>query len=484
MKTNLFKINKQIREMRKENFKYINASMQSINSLLGISSAIINIPTIGYKDGIGFLSKKNNVFILDIETKQSFRHDFKKQLYIEISRDDNVYTANSGLFIGETPQFEKVNLKYTIELHKITSGICSSDMYYRIVLQTEDNILLPFQMPVQVFNWENACCTGMMKTTINNVGFDIFEITFQKTKYMIIDCNEKSNVENFYDYVLSILVSIGFLTSRFIQDDCCILASNDIEYKFIDYIEYRSLRKSIKMPFRFLDNNSFNYFDLVEAKKHLDDMPAILQNHFDNMVNLCYSNVEILNSLFMFIVSSNYPLDTKPACVSVAMEGMCGYIMEQNKNRVNPIKDKSLAKRFKHELFLLLSKYENEISTNSPEGLTILKRKIENINSPTNQEKLIKPFELMQLELKEYEKTAIKNRNNFLHSNLEYELGRDIKERDSIAHQLFFTCCVLDRLFYELVLKLIKYDGKMVNNIKAFEHIFGEMPDENILIQL
>jgi hypothetical protein len=484
MKTNPVKTNERIREMRRRNFKHINASLQHINSLLSISSAIINIPAIGYKDGIGFLSKKNNVFILDIETKQSFRHDFKKQLYIEISHDNNVYIANNGLFISENPQFEKLNLKYTIELHKITSGACLSDMYYRIVLQIEDSILLPFQMPVQAFNWENACCTGMIKTTINNVGFDIFEIISQKTKYIIIDCNEKSNIEKFYNHVISILVSIGFLTSRFIQDGCCILASDNIEFKYIDYIEYRSLRKNIKMPFRFLDNNSFNYFDLAEAEKHLDDMPAILQNHFDNMVNLCYNNVEILNSLFIFIASSDYPLDTKPACVSVAMEGLCGYIMEQNKDRVNPIKDKSLAKRLKDELFLLLSKYENEISTDSPEGLTILKRKIENINSPTNRDKLVKPFELMQLKLKEYEKTAIKNRNNFLHSNLEYELGRDIKEQDSIAHQLFFTCCVLDRLFYELVLKLIKYDGKIVNNIKALEHIFGEMPDENMLIQL
>lgn len=476
--------NERIREMRKRNFKYINATMLNINALVSVSTALVNIPTIDYKNGLGVLSKKHNKFSLDIETKQSFRHDFKKQLYIEFSHDDKVYTANNGLFTSEIPQFEKVNLKYTIDLHNIFSGACTDNMYYRIVFQKENNIFFRFQMPVQAFNWENASCSGMIKTNIENIGFDIFEITFQKQNCLIIDCNEKLNIDKFYNYVLSILVSIGFLTSYFIQDDCCIIASKDIEYKNVDYLEYRSLRESIKMPFRFLDDNSFNYFDETEAEKHLDDMPSIRQNHFDNIVNLCYKNKEILNCLFIFIVSSNYPLDTQPACISVALEGLCGFIMEQNKNRVNPIRDKSIAKKIKEEFFNILSKYKKEISINSPDGFSILTTKIENINSPTNKDKLLKPFELLQLTLKEYERTAISNRNNFLHSNLEYVLGREIKEQSSIPHQLYFTCCVLDKLFYELVLKLIEYDGKIVNNIKALEHIFGDMPDENILIQL
>jgi hypothetical protein len=53
-----------------------------------------------------------------------------------------------------------------------------------------------------------------------------------------------------------------------------------------------------------------------------------------------------------------------------------------------------------------------------------------------------------------------------------------------MAHQIFFICNVLSRLFYKLFLKLIKYDGNIVNNIKINENIFGNIYDESVLMKI
>jgi len=350
-----------------------------------------------------------------------------------------------------------------------------------MVLPVESNILSSFFLPMQSFNWENASCFGLIKTHINNCLYDIFEVSYNGLFYLFIDCSSKSNINDFYNQTISILVSLGFFTSFFRQEECFILGSLDKEYHSIEFIEYRSLRESITIPFRFFDNISYFIFDTKEVVSKIDDLPKIQQEPFDNLVNLCYNNPDILNCLFVFIASSCYPLDTKPACLAVVMEGICNYILNQNEERLNPIKEKKVAKEIRKKIIDLLNTYKDKIDIY--DFSTLLKR-IDNLNQPTNTEKLKRPYELLGIKLKDYEIKAIENRNNFLHANLQFEIGRNIENSDSIAHQLFFTCHVLDRLFYKLILKLINYNGTIINNIKINEYIFGSIPDENSLIKL
>ena len=441
----------------------------------------MNIPAIDHKEGLAILEKNNNSFMLNIETKKSLTDVFNKQFYIEMSKNGQEYTSENALFRKERPQFSKHNLKYTLELNNIIRGKLINDLHFRMVLPVESNILSSFFLPMQSFNWENASCFGLIKTHINNCLYDIFEVSYNGLFYLFIDCSSKSNINDFYNQTISILVSLGFFTSFFRQEECFILGSLDKEYHSIEFIEYRSLRESITIPFRFFDNISYFIFDTKEVVSKIDDLPKIQQEPFDNLVNLCYNNPDILNCLFVFIASSCYPLDTKPACLAVVMEGICNYILNQNEERLNPIKEKKVAKEIRKKIIDLLNTYKDKIDIY--DFSTLLKR-IDNLNQPTNTEKLKRPYELLGIKLKDYEIKAIENRNNFLHANLQFEIGRNIENSDSIAHQLFFTCHVLDRLFYKLILKLINYNGTIINNIKINEYIFGSIPDENSLIKL
>jgi len=468
-------------EINKKNLKCLLPSLDALSEILNITSCIVNIPAIDHKDGLATLAKNKNGFLLDIETKKLLTDEFNKQFNIEMSKNGQEYTSENVLFRKEKHQFNKHNLKYTLELKNIIKGNLKNDLYFRMVLPVESHILCSFLLPLQPFNWEKASCYGLIKTHINNYIYDIFEVSYNELFYLFIDCSSKSNINNFYNQTISILVSLGFFTSFFRQDECFILGSLDNEYHAVEFIEYRSLRESITIPFRFLDNNSYDIFDIKEVARQIVNMPTIQQEPFDALVNLCYNNPEILNCLFVYIASSCYPLDTRPACLAVVMEGICNYILKQNEERLNPIKEKKIAKEIREKIIDLIKAYKEIIDRD--DFITLIKR-IDNLNQPTNTEKLKRPYELLGIKLKDYEIKAIENRNNFLHANLQFEIGRDIKNSSSTAHQLFFTCNVLDRLFYKLVLKLINYKGTMLNNIKILEHIFGSIPDENSLIKL
>jgi len=468
-------------EINKKNLKCLLPSLDALSEILSISSCIVNIPAIDHKDGLAFLSKNNNNFMLDIETKRPMTDEFKKQFQIVMSTKGQEYISENVLFRKEKPQFNKNNLKYTLELNNIIKGNPKNDLFFRMVLPVEIDILCAFFLPMQSFNWEKESRFGLIKTHINNCIYDIYEVSYNKLFYLFIDCSSKSNINDFYNQSISILVSLGFFTSFFIQDECFILGSSDKEYHTIEFIEYRSLRDSITIPFRFLDNNSYDIFDIKEAASQIVNTPKIQQEPFDALVNLCYNNQDIFNCLFVYIASSCYPLDTRPACLAVVMEGICNYILKKDEERLNPIKDKEVAKEIRKKIIVLLDGYKDIIDKD--DFLTLLKR-IDNLNQPTNNEKLLRPYELLGIKLKSYEIKAIENRNNFLHANLQIKIGRDIDNSSSIAHQLFFTCNVLERLFYKLVLKLINYKGTMLNNIIINEHIFGKIPDEKSLIEL
>jgi hypothetical protein len=210
-------------------------------------------------------------------------------------------------------------------------------------------------------------------------------------------------------------------------------------------------------------------------------MPSITQDCLNNLVNLVYTNDTIQNCLFVYIVANDNPLDTQPACISVALEGLCNVVSQANEDRTNPIKDKSLARELTQKLMEVVQGYEDKIGA---EGIEIIKRNIARVNSPTNIDKLIKPFGIMGYSLKKYEITAIGNRNNFLHGRIAVKVDKEIENKESLIYQINFTTAILKKLFYILLLKYIGYSGTIINNIKVDENIFGKQDDEDILIRL
>ena len=87
--------------------------------------------------------------------------------------------------------------------------------------------------------------------------------------------------------------------------------------------------------------------------------------------------------------ASRTSLTIMPAAFSVALESMTDLLVTENEAVFAPIPDKAPAKELRNALQAVVDQFAPRIGA---EGALIVKNKINNLNSPTNRNQLIKPF--------------------------------------------------------------------------------------------
>jgi len=105
----------------------------------------------------------------------------------------------------------------------------------------------------------------------------------------------------------------------------------------------------------------------------------------------------------------------------------------------------------------VLNKFKNNPNIN----IDILLKRIENFNSPTNQDKLLKIFEIYDIKLSNEDLKAIKSRDLFLHGNFNKFLN-DIYSTEEVC-LLYLLTLRLYFLIIKLILKISKCDFYILN---------------------
>jgi len=142
----------------------------------------------------------------------------------------------------------------------------------------------------------------------------------------------------------------------------------------------------------------------------------------------------------------------KGALYSVAIEALTEYLVSETPEPFKPISNKAEAKKLISSLMAVLDASKSTIDIN---GYTILSKKIANINSPTNRDKLEKPFELAKIELLPDDLEALDKRNDYLHGREPLEGGTRYDLEQIALH--------LHTLISHLILKHIGYSGHLIN---------------------
>lgn len=168
--------------------------------------------------------------------------------------NDTIYSSDDALVtsISFLPFF-----KYEVSVSNIYKGNKSN--YYRIALPlTED---LSFNRLFDCHNFcfdESGWCSELIKTYIGGKEFHIFKIK----NYLFVDCLSDIDFDSFYNQVVCILCAIGVLTGYFIENECFILSSSSNEFDEIEYVEFKSLRKSIFSTYNILPTNPYMFLVL------------------------------------------------------------------------------------------------------------------------------------------------------------------------------------------------------------------------------
>lgn len=213
----------------------------------------------------------------------------------------------------------------------------------------------------------------------------------------------------------------------------------------------------------------------------MNKLTILKLDNFSNLISLIHNNQEFSVSILLLLEASSIrSLIMIPSLFSVVVESLSKIISKIDEEKVFPIDDKDISNKIKKELNEVLDLYEKSMTA---KGFKKLKGRIDNINSPTikkhltNNEKLILPFEELEIELSENDIKTIEHRNDLLHGNI-LLLGEGKKTGSEIDNYMGYVSAKLFTLISLLVLKRIGYSGYVINQSKYYEKSSGMHTDE------
>ena len=273
---------------------------------------------------------------------------------------------------------------------------------------------------------------------------------------LVIDSLQIQDHELFRIHTSAIRKSLAVLSGKYYADEAYYLTSADQDFKNIDGLWYVFENATVISTRRIVDMVIYDKHgkeieaELPEGKTFRGTMPIEI---FENLCLKLVKNDEVLRTVELVISAMNNPDPVQQgAMYSVALETITGLLSKINEDKLNPVPDKEIFKKLNDELKTVLAGYSEAISS---EGMTILGIKLDNMNSPTNRDKLVKTFNLYGITLSAEEIKTINERNTYLHGNSPLD-AKFVFELNDISLKLH-------SLILKLLLKYTGYNGHIIN---------------------
>jgi len=341
-------------------------------------------------------------------------------------------------------------------------------MYYKLII--------PYKIDKKIF-YQYIFSRNML-ITINGrifagIEFEINNFTFQiynQDNYFIIESLNEIDFEYFNKISRNILAVFGFFSGFVPLEKGYFFGYKNQNISFSNFI-YENNFINTYIGDNLVTTNIYDFYpneDIVNDTENISQkMKPISNKHFLNLLNNVLSNENFSAVIYSYLnisnKNNNIALNIQCASYAIILEMLTNIISEENKEKLYFIKDKKLRKNLQK---FLLEKTKEFFEKNNLENFedSPIKKRLENINSPTNRDKLLKPFEILNIPLNDNEKTIINSRNDFLHGNNIVE-GLDFSEQ---SKKLFYLSLEFNYLVYALILKYIGYNGIVKNLPKIY----------------
>ncbi len=302
--------------------------------------------------------------------------------------------------------------------------------------------------------------------------FEAYITKVEEKDYLIIESRQKLTPENFKSFTWPIIISLSYFMGYLMQDECYFFYYEQKDTNTFNSFEYKQLRDSIRTSYTPINSNPYGW-DLNNsiAKDYEGKLTNISQKQFSELCKRTYSDIEIEGIILLILESSSRSLVLMPAGLSVALESLTQYFSDKHPEILRPIPEKQVSDSFKTELREVLLSYKDKIKS---QGLEILKNKINDINNPTNSEKLKAPFKIFNVALTEIDEKVLSHRNDFLHGNITLK-GKKGKEYSMESFEISLRLITLLNI---IILKMIGYEGYILNHAKLQEKGIGKIIDE------
>jgi len=456
--------------------KKLSPSFKKINSLNKMKK--VNIEGISFieKRNVSIIKSKNN-FNLNFETQYKESKDIESVKYKNLKKYTLKHRNTSYFIPNEMSRIARYSFlttptnKVEIKIDSLYTSKIELDKkyYYRYIIpiDNEENFN---HFEHYLITTETNNSGNLIKIINNKKEIHFYQIKYDNKYYLITETLYKCTFNELEELAHSTLLSFGFFSNTFHLDEAYIIPSNRKNFNKPVGLYYKSLRKTISSQYNIFTTNSYSILvpisknmnainaesrmmDIIEKKWKFRVQP-IKKEVFSEMVSLLSNNEPISRATLLLLSSSKLGLELQAGAFCIAFEAICNFINKAFSNKPKKIINQNDWKIIKKDL---LSIIQTSNLNNDAKKFSI--NKINNLNQPTNSDKLTESFKAIKYNLNENEIKVIRDRNLFLHGNL------NVKNNEDEIDKLFYTSIMLHRLCCTLILKICKFDGHIINNI-------------------
>ncbi|MBY0314417.1 MAG: hypothetical protein K2Q26_02790 [Bdellovibrionales bacterium] len=197
--------------------------------------------------------------------------------------------------------------------------------------------------------------------------------------------------------------------------------------------------------------------------KRAISIPPLMRHLDDEVLSLVWTNLlnwqDLLVPIEYLLTFHPAPVEMRGALLSVALESLTSCISEKYKSSSpKPLEDKNSWKQLRDALNNLLEQQGTALTGDSKE---IFKKRINELNSPTNKAKLTLPFKQFDIEISDEDADAIATRNDFLHRG--GLLEESVRKQGDSWREVYYTEMRIYTLTNRLLLAVLEYEGPVIN---------------------
>ncbi|MCT4648482.1 MAG: hypothetical protein N4A74_26075 [Carboxylicivirga sp.] len=288
-------------------------------------------------------------------------------------------------------------------------------------------------------------------------GCDFHFYGLESLNSIVIDSLDEISVSGFKMISYAIRLCFAFLCGKFYKSETFIVTSGYSDFSKITYVDYQADEPSIITENQII-NPTFFFSQYSRKDKEVQKKWERYHKMFDTkifslMCEKTLESPEFMRSIELIINAGHIkePIQ-KGALYSVCIETITELVKSDNEDYFKPIPEKSLWKQFHEDIKTSLDKIKKDISE---DGYNILKAKIDNLNGPTNRDKLVKSFKIVGIDLSQRELGVLEHRNSYLHGGH--------PDDDSWATQSNINALDLHYIISWLILKYFHYSGHYIN---------------------
>lgn len=363
--------------------------------------------------------------------------------------------------------------------------------FHRLLIpfNSRDIILKDFQ------NWHFSSdikCVNrtLIKIKFEELEFHLFNFSIDKQQYWGVDSLQTLDFEKFKSIAYSALNAYGFIKGNLYLREVFYFASDDkaLNTKFF---HYSLIRDNIETHYRIFTTNPYSVYnsyhhdkgeklDHTVVNKWNSKLLNFSEENFSKLVEYFYKYETLSRSALIILEANTQPLELKAASYCVAYEGICHTIKKLIDIKAPSVIDQTdWEQKIKPEFEKLLKTLKEEKMLDDNQD-RILTNKINSLNQPTNRDSLTAPFLKLGYTLNPIEIKCIDNRNRFLHGSLPVKSN----DEDENFKELYFNSIIIHKLIYILVLKLIGFEGYIINYPKLHEQTTGKATNEELFIKI